>query len=125
MKTLLLPGGLGYIGSHIIVEILNVRKVKLVVIDDYSNCQQDIVDKLFEILTPEQQQSVHVKNGNILDYEFLEKVFQEQKDIGTPIEGIIHFAAKKSTIESVLMPLYYFENNVAGSLNLLKVMEKF
>lgn len=47
MKTLLLPGGLGYIGSHTIVEILNIRKIKLVVIDDYSNCQQDIVDKIF------------------------------------------------------------------------------
>lgn len=47
MKTLLLPGGLGYIGSHTIVEILSIRKVKIVIIDDYSNCQQDIVDRLF------------------------------------------------------------------------------
>lgn len=39
MKTLLLPGGLGYIGSHTIIEILQVRKTKIVVIDDYSNCQ--------------------------------------------------------------------------------------
>lgn len=47
MKTVLLPGGLGYIGSHTIVEILHTRKTKIVVIDDYSNCQQDIIDRLF------------------------------------------------------------------------------
>ena len=55
----------------------------------------------------------------------MEKVFQEQKDQGTPINGIIHFAAKKNATESVVMPLHYYENNVVGSLNLLKVMEKF
>ena len=47
MKTVLLPSGLGYIGSHTIVEILHTRKTKIVVIDDYSNCQQDIIDRLF------------------------------------------------------------------------------
>lgn len=85
MKTVLLPGGLGYIGSHTIVEILQTRKTKIVVIDDYSNCQQDIIDRLFEILEPEQRTCVHVKKGNILDLEFVQKVFQEQKDEGTPI----------------------------------------
>lgn len=52
MQTLLLPGGLGYIGSHTIVEILSVKDTRIVIIDDYSNCQQDIIDRLFEILKP-------------------------------------------------------------------------
>lgn len=52
-------------------------------------------------------------------------MFEEQRKCGTPIEGIIHFAAKKNATESVELPLLYYENNVAGSLNLLKMMEKF
>jgi UDP-glucose 4-epimerase len=43
MKTLLLPGGLGYIGTHTIIEILHQRKLKIVIIDDYSNCQSDVL----------------------------------------------------------------------------------
>jgi UDP-glucose 4-epimerase len=53
MKTLLLPGGFGYIGTHTIVEILKKTKVKIVVIDDYSNCQEDTEDRLFSLLTEE------------------------------------------------------------------------
>lgn len=71
MQTLLLPGGLGYIGTHTIYEILQTRKVKIVIVDDYSNCQQDVVNRLFEILTPEQRECVHVRQGNILDLPFL------------------------------------------------------
>lgn len=50
MKTILLPGGLGYIGSHTIVEILEKYPMKIVIIDDYSNCQEDILDRLFQVL---------------------------------------------------------------------------
>ena len=47
MKTLLLPGGLGYIGSHTIVELLSSANYKIVVLDDYSNCRRDILQRLF------------------------------------------------------------------------------
>ena len=47
MKTILLPGGLGYIGSHTIFEILSQFKMKIVILDDYSNCQKDIVERIF------------------------------------------------------------------------------
>ncbi len=108
MKTILLPGGLGYIGTHTIVQIFAHHKPKIVVVDDYSNCQKDVVDRLTEILSEEDGKRVVVKTGSILDLGFLESVFQEQKDAGTPIEGIIHFAAKKNANESVVMPLHYF-----------------
>ena len=76
MQTLLLPGGLGYIGTHTIVEILAVRDTRIVIIDDYSNCQQDVINRLFEIIKPEQHSLIHVKLGNILNIPFLESVFQ-------------------------------------------------
>ena len=71
MKTLLLPGGLGYIGSHTIIAILHQRKTKIVIIDDYSNCQQDVTDRLFEILEPAHRDCIVVKKGNIMDYKFV------------------------------------------------------
>ena len=46
MNTVLLPGGLGYIGSHTIIELLKNYNMKIVVMDDYSNCQNDIVDRI-------------------------------------------------------------------------------
>lgn len=46
MKTILLPGGLGYIGSHTIAEILQKYKIKIIVIDDFSNCRKDIIERL-------------------------------------------------------------------------------
>lgn len=51
MKTLLLTGGLGYVGSHTLIEILNQKIIKLIIIDDYSNCRKDIIERLFQILT--------------------------------------------------------------------------
>lgn len=47
MKTILFTGGLGYIGSHTIVQLLSVKKVKIVIIDDYSNCHEDVVNRIF------------------------------------------------------------------------------
>ena len=52
-------------------------------------------------MDPEQRALIHVKEGNILDVSFLENVFEEQIKEGTPIDGIIHFAAKKNATESV------------------------
>ena len=56
---------------------------------------------------------------------FLHKVFREQLNEGTPIEGIIHFAALKNATESVSEPAKYFEVNVQGTLNILRTMKKF
>ena len=55
------------------------------VIDDYSNCQEDILDRLFKVVGEKNSKLIHVKKGNVLDLEFIEKVFQEQKDEGSPI----------------------------------------
>ena len=71
LKTLLLPGGLGYIGSHTIVELLETYKIKIVVIDNYENCREDVTERLFKVISPEDQKLVHVRKGDILDTNFL------------------------------------------------------
>jgi UDP-glucose 4-epimerase len=55
----------------------------------------------------------------------LESIFSQKKKESYPITTVIHFAALKSVPESIAMPFEYYENNVGGTLNLLKVMQKF
>ena len=65
-----------------------------------------------------------VHKGNILDLEGLDNIFKMYEDKKTPIDGIMHFAAKKAIGESYQKPMLYYENNVIGSMNLFKMMEK-
>ena len=60
-----------------------------------------------------------------MDLPFLEELFQKQVDKKQPIQGVMHFAALKAVNESVFKPILYYENNVGGSINLFKIMEKF
>jgi UDP-glucose 4-epimerase len=53
--------------------------MKVIIIDDFSNCQKDILPRIFSILSPEKSTYIHVREGNILDAGFLEKVFLEQR----------------------------------------------
>jgi len=138
-KTILLTGGLGYIGSHTLVKLiesLHFKKTKLpeanykiLIIDDLSNSTTAIIPRLQQII----KSSCPDYTGNFFDFEQanitkldeLEGIFKKKVDAKEPIQYIIHFAAKKAVGESMQIPLEYFENNLVGSLNLLKCMEKF
>lgn len=63
--------------------------------------------------------------GDILNFSLLENIFKTEKDKGRDITTVIHFAAKKSVPESIIEPLLYYENNLVGSMNILKLMEKY
>lgn len=116
MKKILVTGGTGYIGSHTCVELISAG-FEIVILDNLSNSNLSILDKI--------QQITGVKpkfyRCDILDTAALEDIFKEEGDIS----GVIHFAALKAVGESVEKPLEYYENNVTGTLNLLKVMKKF
>ncbi len=62
---------------------------------------------------------------DVLDLPALEKVFDDCKKVSEPINYIIHFAGKKAVAEAVEKPLFYYENNLVGSMNLMKCMIKF
>lgn len=137
--TILITGGLGYIGSHTLVELiesLNSKKLKLpeanykvLVIDDLSNSSTAIIPRINQVLRSsfpaEKGDFFQFEQANITKLEDLEAIFQKKVDEKAPIDYIIHFAGKKAVGESMQMPLYYFDNNLVGSLNLLKCMEKF
>lgn len=120
-KTILVTGGLGYIGSHTINELYNndyIRSLNIkdnynvVIIDNCSNCSL----KVLEILENMTKQKIPFYNVDITNKAEMEKVFQSHN-----IYAIIHFAGKKSVAESQKDPLLYYKNNFIGSLNLVEL----
>ncbi len=105
MKTILVVGGAGYIGSHQ-VKLLCDEGYKVIVVDNLFTGHLDAVDSRAKFY-----------NCDIRNYDELTKVFKENK-----IDGVIHFAALSLVGESVDKPLEYFDNNVYGMQVLLKVM---
>ena len=111
---ILVTGGTGYIGSHTVVELLNEGH-DVVIIDNLSNSDRKVVDRIENItgLRPV------FYEADILDKAALDKIFDEEK-----IEAVIHFAGLKAVGESVEKPLLYYENNISGTINLLKSMNE-
>lgn len=114
MKVLV-TGGLGYIGSHTCVELLNEGN-EVIVIDNLSNSKIEVKDKIFEITG----KNVKFYEGDMLDKSLLEKIFNENE-----IDSVIHFAGFKAVGESVKKPLMYYRNNIDSTINLLEVMNQF
>jgi len=111
MQKILVTGGLGYIGSHTVVELQNTG-FEVIIIDNLSNSSLDVIEGITNIT---KSSPVFVK----LDLRFkkdVEQFFDQHNDI----EGIIHFAASKSVGESIENPLLYYENNLNTLIYLLQ-----
>lgn len=113
--AILVTGGAGYIGSHTCVELLNAG-YDIVVVDNFSNSKPESLKRVQEITG----KTLKFYEVDILNKEALEKVFQDNN-----IEAVIHFAGLKAVGESVQIPLKYYHNNIAGTLVLCEVMEKY
>ena len=111
--SILVTGGLGYIGSHNVVELLNQNE-EIIIIDNLSNTKIEVLEKVTKI-TGKKPTFYEI---DINDKVSLNKVFNENK-----IEAVLHFAALKAVGESVSKPLEYYQNNIAGTLVLLEVMK--
>lgn len=114
MSKILVTGGLGYIGSHTAVELLEAGK-DIVVVDNLYNSKIDVYDKIKKITGKD----FNFYKIDVCDKDALEEVFQKEE-----IESVIHFAAYKAVGESVKKPLMYYRNNLDSTLTVLEVMEK-
>ena len=103
---ILVVGGAGYIGSHLVKEL--VEKEDVIVLDNLSTGHRQAVDS----------RAIFVK-GNLGDEEDLQMIFSSY-----PVKAVMHFAANSLVGESVVDPLKYYQNNVASTLTLLKMMLK-
>ena len=116
MSYILVTGGLGFIGSHTIVELLQ-ENYKIIIIDNLVNSSKEVLRKIENITN---RRDILYFNIDIRDSLKLENLFVEYK-----ISLVIHFAALKSVSESIRNPLQYYDCNVSGTINLLNVMKKF
>ena len=120
-KIILITGGLGYIGSHTIVELYNknyltLNKInneyKAIIVDDCSTCSEKILPNLEKMIG----EKILFYKCSIVDKKSLEVIFEKQE-----IYAVIHFAGKKSIEESLEEPLKYYENNFIGTFNLIEL----
>lgn len=115
MKTILITGGTGYIGSHTAVELLEAG-YNVVIIDNLSNSKKEVVDYIKKIT----KKDVQFYLGDVCDKKILNKIFNENQ-----IDAVIHFAGLKAVGESVSIPLKYYRNNLDSTLTLLEIMSDF
>ena len=111
--SILVTGGAGFIGSHTCVELLNAG-YEVVVVDNLYNASKESLKRVEEITG----KSVKFYEADIRDKEAMNEIFEKEDGI----ESVIHFAGLKAVGESVVKPLEYYENNIAGTLVLCDVM---
>lgn len=114
MKTILVTGGAGYIGTHTVVELLKDDNYNVIILDNFSNSNPLILNRLKKI-TNKPVKLYHRDCRSNLD-----DIFSDNK-----IDGVIHFAAFKSVSESVENPLSYYDNNINSLINLLDTCKRF
>lgn len=127
MKTVLITGGTGFIGSHTCINLIE-NNFRLIIVD--SNINSSIIclerlKKLFIEKSIELEKFLFFFKGDIRDKDFLNNVFLNCIKNNQPIEAVIHFAGLKSVQDSIINPLLYWNNNVLGSLNLFEIMDKY
>lgn len=115
MDKILVTGGLGFIGSHTVVELQN-EGYEVVIIDDLSNTTISVLDGITAITG----KSPIFEKLDLKEKALVEAFFKKHNNI----KGVIHFAASKAVGESVKEPLLYYENNLASLVYILKELSK-
>ncbi len=111
---ILVTGGLGFIGSHTVCELLDAN-YEVVVVDNLSNSSIDVIDKINTITG----KSFKFYEMDVCDEKGMDEIFSTEK-----VDAVIHFAAYKAVGESVEKPLMYYENNLLSTITLCKTMIK-
>lgn len=113
--AILVTGGAGYIGSHTCVELLQAG-FDVIVVDNLLNSSLESLHRVQELT----ERGLQFYPVDLLNQTGVEEIFSNH-----PIEAVIHFAGLKAVGESVQVPLYYYQNNIAGTLVLCEVMRKY
>jgi UDP-glucose 4-epimerase len=109
---ILVTGGAGYIGSHTCIELLEAGH-EVTVLDNFGNSKEESLHRVQKIAG----KPFSFRKLDLLDIKGVDKLFSSNA-----FDMVIHFAGLKAVGESVKMPLLYYENNVGGTINLLKCM---
>ena len=112
--SILLTGGIGYIGSHAASSLIEAG-YDVVLFDNLSNSDASVHNRLEKITN----KKISFVEGDIRDFELISKTLKQYK-----IEAVMHFAGLKAVGESVKNPLLYYDNNVGGSMSLIRAMQE-
>lgn len=115
MKTILVTGGAGYIGSHTTIELIEAG-YDVVVVDNLYNSKTEAVRRVEQIVG----RKIKFYKADVCDKDAMRKVFKEND-----VAAVINFAGYKAVGESVQKPVEYYENNIGGMLALIDVMREF
>ena len=114
-SKILVTGGLGYIGSHTSVELIQ-QGFEVIIVDDLSNSSPSVLEGIKKIIDyPIKYIELDLKDKNSVKDLF---------ELNPDISGVIHFAASKAVGESRIKPIEYYENNLVSLINLLKEIDK-
>lgn len=117
MKTILVTGGAGYIGSHTVVELMK-RGYEVIIIDNFTNSNPVVLNKIHKLCISESGRSPKTYDRDCRGS--LDDILSEHK-----VDGIIHFAALKAVGESVDKPLEYYDNNINSLISMLNVCKRY
>lgn len=109
----LITGGLGYIGSHTVLNILQKTQCEVIIVDNCSNSSVSVL-AILENLT---KKKINFYQADVQDYSKMVEILSKEK-----IDSVIHFAAAKSVIGSIKNPQFYYQNNITGLMSLLNAM---
>lgn len=112
MNQILVTGGAGFIGSHTVLELLK-KGLDVVVLDNLSNSKKESLKRVENL----SGKKINFHEVDLTDKSGLRSLFKTYK-----FDSVIHFAGLKAVGESVEMPLMYYQNNIAGTLNLCEAM---
>ncbi|KAM0853454.1 hypothetical protein ACQ4PT_051064 [Festuca glaucescens] len=116
VRTILVTGGAGYIGSHTVLQLL-LQGFRVVVVDSLDNASEAALHRVRELAGPHNAKNLDFRKVDLRDKEALDEIFSAQR-----FEAVIHFAGLKAVGESVAKPLLYYDNNLIGTITLLQVM---
>ena len=127
MHRILVTGGAGFIGSHTSLLLIE-RGYEILLVDSLINSSIKVIARINEIIDrnfPDNKNKFTFFKGDLRNESFVNEIFLNQYKIGKPITGVIHFAGLKAVNESIYEPLKYWDFNLVGAINLLKVMNLF
>ena len=110
---ILVTGGTGFIGSHV-VSVLLAAGEKVVIVDNLKNSKQSVITRLSQL----SNKKIPFLIGDLTQPSFIEEIFSKFK-----ISSVMHFAALKSVGDSNTIPLDYYQNNICSLLNILQAMK--
>ena len=115
MKKILVTGGLGYLGSHMVIELI-YNGYTVVCVDNLHNSSEDIVYFIESIV----KEKIEFVKANVEDTSMMEVLFSKYT-----FDAVIHFAGYKSIAESLKIPLEYYQNNYNSTLTILRLCLKY